>query len=148
MPRSSPAAERGSGGPTLPSPGLPGTEWKRHGRPELVQSGSHLAALPPCVCSLALRVPASLGGVWVWSPSGSGTLGSWVSSGTFSQPEVRGCVDSSAYVSNSNLRITRKQFSAVCTWDGGAGGKEPTCQRRRHRRLGFNFWVGKIDWRR
>ena len=31
---------------------------------------------------------------------------------------------------------------------GGSVGKEPTCQHKRHRRLGFNPWVGKIPWRR
>ena len=31
---------------------------------------------------------------------------------------------------------------------GGAGGKEPTCQCRRHKRHGFNPRVGKIPWRR
>ena len=31
---------------------------------------------------------------------------------------------------------------------GGAGGKDPTCQCRRRKRLGFNPWVGKIPWRR
>ena len=31
---------------------------------------------------------------------------------------------------------------------GGANGKEPTCQRRRHKRHGFDPWVGKIPWRR
>ena len=30
---------------------------------------------------------------------------------------------------------------------GGAGGKEPTCQCRRHKRYGFNPWVGKIPWK-
>ena len=25
-------------------------------------------------------------------------------------------------------------------------GKEPACQFRRHRRHGFNAWVGKIPW--
>ena len=30
----------------------------------------------------------------------------------------------------------------------GASGKEPTCQRRRHKRHGFDPWVGKIPWRR
>ena len=30
----------------------------------------------------------------------------------------------------------------------GLSSKEPTCQRRRHRRLGFDPWVGKIPWRR
>ena len=60
-PTSSPAADRGWGGPTLPCPGLLGTEWKRHRRPELLQAGGDLAALHPCGCSLVLRVPASLG---------------------------------------------------------------------------------------
>ena len=27
---------------------------------------------------------------------------------------------------------------------GGASGKEPVCQCRRHKRLGFDPWVGKI----
>ena len=27
---------------------------------------------------------------------------------------------------------------------GGASGKEPACQRRRHKRQGFHPWVGKI----
>ena len=28
----------------------------------------------------------------------------------------------------------------------GASGKEPVCQCRRHRGLGFDPWVGKIPW--
>ena len=31
---------------------------------------------------------------------------------------------------------------------GGASGKEPACQCRRHKRRGFDPWVGKIPWRR
>ena len=31
---------------------------------------------------------------------------------------------------------------------GGASGKEPTCQCRRFKLLGFNPWIGKIPWRR
>ena len=31
---------------------------------------------------------------------------------------------------------------------GGTGGKEPACQCRRHKRLGFDPWVRKIPWRR
>ena len=31
---------------------------------------------------------------------------------------------------------------------GGANGKEPTCQCRRHKRRGFDLWVWKIPWRR
>ena len=31
---------------------------------------------------------------------------------------------------------------------GGASGKEPSCQGRRHERGGFDLWVGKIPWER
>ena len=31
---------------------------------------------------------------------------------------------------------------------GGASGKKSTCQCKRHKRCGFNPWVGKIPWRR
>ena len=31
---------------------------------------------------------------------------------------------------------------------GGARGKEPSCQCRRHKRHGFHPWVRKIPWRR
>ena len=31
---------------------------------------------------------------------------------------------------------------------GGASGKDPACQRRRPKRLGFHPWVEKIPWRR
>ena len=34
-----------------------------------------------------------------------------------------------------------KLFSA------GASGKEPACQCRRHKRCGFDAWVGEILWR-
>jgi len=31
---------------------------------------------------------------------------------------------------------------------GGASGKEPACQCRRHKRCGLDPWVRKITWRR
>ena len=31
---------------------------------------------------------------------------------------------------------------------GGAIGKEPACQCRRHKRYGFDPWVRKMPWRR
>ena len=31
---------------------------------------------------------------------------------------------------------------------GGASGKEPTCQSRRHKRSRFDTWVRRISWRR
>ena len=33
-------------------------------------------------------------------------------------------------------------------FSGDASGKEPVCQRRRHKRCGFDCWVRKIPWRR
>ena len=33
-------------------------------------------------------------------------------------------------------------------FSAGASGKEPAGQCRRHRRHGFDPWVGKIPWRR
>ena len=40
-----------------------------------------------------------------------------------------------------------------CPWaqggfPGGASGKEPACKCRRHKRYGFDIWVGKIPWRK
>ena len=35
-------------------------------------------------------------------------------------------------------------YTYTCiAFPSGASGKEPTCQCRRHKRLGFNPWVGK-----
>ena len=31
---------------------------------------------------------------------------------------------------------------------GGASDKEPPCQCRRHKRQGFDPWVGKIPWKK
>jgi len=39
-------------------------------------------------------------------------------------------------------------LSHAMGFPGGASGKEPTCQCRRHERCGFDPWVGKIPWRR
>ena len=44
-------------------------------------------------------------------------------------------------------------MNAICSigprgFSGGASGKEPTCQSRRHTRCGFSPWIGKIPWRR
>ena len=36
----------------------------------------------------------------------------------------------------------------ILCFRGGASGKEPACQSRRPKRLGFDLWVGKIPWRR
>ena len=44
----------------------------------------------------------------------------------------------------SNNEWLGKAFGFPC----GASGKEPVCQCRRHKRRGFDPWVGKISWRR
>ena len=36
----------------------------------------------------------------------------------------------------------------LCTFPGGAGGQESTCQCRRHKWCCFDPWVGKIPWSR
>ena len=46
------------------------------------------------------------------------------------------------YVCNMYIE-TRKQG-----FPGGASGKEPARQHRRHKRHGFDPWVGKIPWRK
>ena len=46
---------------------------------------------------------------------------------------------------------SRPKWSAVMTgvgFPGGASGKEPACQCRRHETRGFEIWVGMIPWRK
>ena len=50
-----------------------------------------------------------------------------------------------------SIRYNYCLFCDSLSWPsfpGGASGKEPACQCRRHRRLGFYPWVRKIPWRR
>ena len=39
-------------------------------------------------------------------------------------------------------------MTGVGCFPSDARGKEPICQGRRHKRLGFDPWVGKTPWRR
>ena len=39
-------------------------------------------------------------------------------------------------------------YDTFMGFPGGASSKEPGCQRRRHKRQGFDSWVGKIPWSR
>ena len=50
------------------------------------------------------------------------------------------------YTGETNNLI--KQPCAKLGFPGGASGKEPACQCRRHKRHGLDPWVGKIPWRR
>ena len=53
---------------------------------------------------------------------------------------------------DSNYRLNKCIHAHTHThtqgFPGGPGGKEPTCQCRRHKRCGFNPWVEKIPWKR
>ena len=48
----------------------------------------------------------------------------------------------------SKTHILLIPHSWLMGFPGGASGKEPACQCRRHKRHGFEPWVGKIPWRR
>ena len=50
----------------------------------------------------------------------------------------------------SQTQLSDFQFSATLRlgFPGGATGKEPAYQCRRHNRVGFDPWVRKIPWRR
>ena len=39
------------------------------------------------------------------------------------------------------------QYCITLGFPGGASGKELAFQGRRHKRYGFNPWIGKIPWR-
>ena len=41
-----------------------------------------------------------------------------------------------------------RTYMYMCSFPGGASGKEPTCRCRRCKRCGFDPWVGRIPWRR
>ena len=45
----------------------------------------------------------------------------------------------------NSIYLTLKTFKG---FPSGISGKEHVCQSRRHKRLGFEPWVGKIPWRK
>ena len=68
----------------------------------------------------------------------------------FKQPGV-GKPDSKAMLWTMMLeprKLLDAPQAAQVSFPGGASGKEPACQCRRHKRIGFNPWVGKIPWGR
>ena len=46
------------------------------------------------------------------------------------------------------LVVVLKVQEAIWDFSGGASGKEPTCQCKSCKRLGFEPWLGKNPWRR
>ena len=57
--------------------------------------------------------------------------------------------ESSCEVSEPALKHLLSNLQCL-SWGfpGSTSGKEPTCQCSRHKRCGFNPWVGKIPWKR
>ena len=51
-------------------------------------------------------------------------------------------------IPNPILQSIMENYLFIWGFLGGTSGKEPTYQCRRHKRLGFDPWVGKIPWRR
>ena len=52
------------------------------------------------------------------------------------------------FQTETQLWHLEKRLMRYMGFPGGARGKEPACQCRRHKRYGFDPWVGKISWRR
>ena len=49
---------------------------------------------------------------------------------------------------NNNRKVLFPFSSIPLGFPGGARGKEPPSQRRRHKRHGFDPWVRRIPWKR
>ena len=57
-------------------------------------------------------------------------------------PQVLGDINSGLREPFEGIYVLLRGFP------GGTSGKEPTCQSRRHKKHGFDPWVGKIPWRK
>ena len=55
--------------------------------------------------------------------------------------------DTTEQVTDTHITENNLKNIYIC-FPSGASGKEPTCQCRRHKRSGFDPWVGKIPWRK
>ena len=46
------------------------------------------------------------------------------------------------------MDMNLSKLREIVGFSGGTSGKEPACQCRRYKKLGFNHWIRKIPWRR
>ena len=53
-----------------------------------------------------------------------------------------------AKVINTDIYMDIGIVNKYTSLPGGASGKQPSCQCRRHKRCGFSPWVGKIPWKK
>ena len=82
-----------------------------------------------------------------WQPTPGFLLGE--SHGEAWWATVHGVAKSWTQLSNFTYLLTYYLLiHELWGFPGGASGKEPTCQCRRHKRHGFDSWVRKIPWRR
>ena len=50
----------------------------------------------------------------------------------------------SIFKGNEDLLCEKEMINVIYGFPGGSSGKEPACQCRRHKRLEFDPWIGKI----
>ena len=91
---------------------------------------------------------------WIFlKPDQRAQLPPWSEPSGFSW-EIMGCgcfrPEEALWAGLSFLSVPLKWLKLVALkgFPGGASGKEPTCQSRRHKRHKFHPWLGKIPWRR
>ena len=63
-------------------------------------------------------------------------------------PALAGRFFTTSVTWESQSKFTKSLFKGGLGFPGGLVGKEPTCQFSRHKRCGFDLWVGKIPWKR
>ena len=98
----------------------------------------------------ALGRPRGMGWGWRWDGGwGWGThVNPWLIHVNVWQKPLQYCKVISLQLIKINEKKIMKVFVYCPVFPGGASGKIPTCQCRRHKKKGFNTWVGKIPWRR
>ena len=105
------------------------------------RKGTHLPQLPPSLPGLLPDLSRPHG-----SSTGLTCSPAWAALRRISPRLGKGLRVSAAVVA---WRGRGRLSHTVCLGvPGRTSGKEPACQCRRHKRYGFDPWVGKIPWRR
>ena len=89
--------------------------------------------------------------LWAWEEKQAYEVGRWQRTrpGRIPQRMVETSLNCFRWGQDTIKFFILKWYSeGVWAFQGGASGKEPTCQCRRSTRCGFNPWVRKIPWRR
>ena len=108
----------------------------------------------PGPCRFATRLPTLAPTVFcspAWARGLRGSLQGCTLGQGQGKTEIFQCATSSLgseHVPELLVLRTEGRLRPHWSFPGGASDQEPTCQCRRHKRCGFNPWVGKIPWRR